>query len=65
MRGVAFLFDWVSLRRLLTRVGFAPQRTEPLAHAAPGEVDCLDGLGFVLSLGARVALPGGRVLERP
>lgn len=27
--------------------------------------DHLDGLGFVLSLGARIALPGGRVLERP
>jgi len=27
--------------------------------------DHLDALGFVLSLGARVELPGGRVLERP
>ncbi|HNU83997.1 MAG TPA: transposase [Thermoanaerobaculia bacterium] len=36
---VAFVVDWVSLRRLLTHLGFAPQQPEPLAHAPPHDAE--------------------------
>ena len=36
---VAFVVDWVSLRRLLTHLGFAPQQPEPFAHAPPHDTE--------------------------
>lgn len=38
---VAFVIDWVSLRRLLTHLGFAPRQPEPLAHAPPHDKEPL------------------------
>lgn len=38
---IAFVIDWVSLRRLLAHLGFAYQQPEPLAHAPPHDAEPL------------------------